>query len=541
MDVVSIAFSVLGGLALFLFGLKYLSDGLKKATGEQMKRLLEKLTNRTYKGVLLGTFTTGIIQSSSMTMVTLIGLINAGTMTFRQGVGVMLGAEIGTTVTAQLLAFRIGTTYFPILAIGFLLWMAGRSQKVRNLGEIMVGFGILFLGMDIMSGGLKPLASEPYVASMLSEWAKTPVLGVIAGAVVTGIIQSSSAMTGIVIAMGREGVITLPAAIALVFGANIGTTVTGLIASLGSSLSSRRLSAAQILINVAGVVAFTPFILPYSSFISATSTDLPRQIANAHSIFNIVVTLAMIPLAGALVWLITRLVPGEDVRVDGGLKYINAALLKTPTLAVQSCKKEIMRMGGMASDMLKDSQKMLLGGKNASKTKNRLLAYEETVDAIKKSMDLFMDRMHGDELSDRDNARLHIYRHAITDIERIGDHAVNISEAADAMATKKLKFSPQASKELNSMFLNVERSITAAMKSVENEDLDIMPRLTEMEKKTDAMERKFKAGHIARLDKGVCSSAAGVIFIEILRNLERVGDHAYNIGGDVMFLKPTSP
>lgn len=535
MDYISVLFSVVGGLALFLFGLKALSEGLKKATGEQMKKLLEKLTDRPYKGVLVGTFTTGVIQSSSMTMVTLIGLINAGAITPRQSVGVMLGAEIGTTITAQIVAFKIGTYYLPVIAIGFLVWMLARSQKWKNIGEIMLGFGILFLGMDIMSGGLKTIGNEPFMSQMLAEYSATPSLGVLFGALLTAVIQSSSAVTALVIAMGREGVISLPAAIAVILGANIGTTVTGVIASSTSSLSSKRLSVSQIIVNIAGVLLFVPFILPFSSLVAMTSTDLPRQIANAHTIFNVTVTLAMLPFVGMLVWISRKIVPGEEPKVENGLKYINKQLLKTPTLAVQNSKKEVLRMGDTAMRMLRNCEAALL--KCDRRRIKETMVHEELVDEIRKALDEFLDKIPMKELSERDRGRLHIYKHAITDIERIGDHAVNICEAGEAMMKKSLSFSPHATKELIRIFRKTMQIYKTSLNSLREEDANLVEKIRKIEEEIDEMEKQYKRNHIKRLEKGVCDPSAGIIFVDILRNLERVGDHATNIGGDAMFLK----
>jgi phosphate:Na+ symporter len=535
MDYISVIFSVIGGVALFLFGLKVLSGGLKKATGEQMKRLLEKLTDRPFKGVLVGTFTTGVIQSSSMTMVTLIGLINAGALTLKQAVGVMLGAEIGTTITAQIVAFKIGTYYMPVISIGFAVWMLSRRQKWRNVGEIMMGFGILFLGMDIMSGSLKTIGNEPFMSQMFADYSASPSLGVVFGALLTGLIQSSSAVTALVIAMGREGIISLPAAIAVILGANIGTTVTGVIASSTSSLSSKRLSVSQVFVNVSGVLLFVPFILPFSSLVAATSADLPRQIANAHTIFNVVVTLALLPFVGALVWVSKKIVPGEEPKVEGGPRYINNELLKTPTLAVQSSRKEIMMMGVLATRMLTYCERILLG-RDKRRIKD-VMTHEDAVDEIRKALDRFLDKIPVKELSEKDRQRLHVYKHTIGDIERVGDHAVNICQAADVMIKKGLRFSPQAEREMSQMFGKTKRIFETSLKSFREEDFGLAETIKRMERTIDEMDKKYRDNHIRRLERGVCDTSAGIIFVEILRNLERVGDHATNMVGEIMFLK----
>lgn len=536
MDYLSLLFAVAGGLALFLFGLRFISEGLKKATGEQMKKMLEKLTNRSYKGVLVGTVTTGIIQSSSMTMVTLIGLINAGVLSLTQGVWVMLGAEIGTTITAQIIAFNIGVFYLPAIAAGFALWSLPKNQRIKNIGEIAFGFGIIFLGMSIMSGGLKTLGNEPFFTQLLSNYTEQPALGVLLGAVLTGIIQSSSAMTAIVIALGSENLITLPAAIGIIFGANIGTTVTGMIASWSSCTSSKRLSVCQVLVNCIGVIIFLPFILPFSSVVATIGGDLPRQIANAHSIFNIIVTLAMLPLVGTLVWLSKKIIPGEEPKIESGVKFIDKKLLKAPSIAVSSCKKEVVRLGDLAANMLKESERALLD--RDVKALKRAMTHEEAVDRITAELDGFLGGIPQRELSYKDRKRVHIYDHVATDIERVADHAVNICDAAQEMLDKKIYFSPQAKKELASMFKASISIFRLSISSIEKEIPDI-DRISVLEDQIDHMKIEFTKNHVDRLSKTKCDPHSGLNFVEALRNLERVGDHSTNIGNDVIFLKPS--
>ena len=318
-----IAFQIFGGLALFLFGIGFLSGGLEKAAGFRMQKMLEKLTSNRVKAAGAGAFITAIIQSSSLMMVTLIGLINAGLLNLRQAVGVILGAEIGTTITAQIVSFNIGQIYFLIIGVGFLVYFSLRRSNYQYIGQAILGFGILFLGMATMSSGLKPLSQDPLFIDTLREFGKTPLLGVFIGAIFTAVIQSSSAMTGLVIAMGMENAITLEGAIALIFGANIGTCITGMIASLGSSIASKRAAVAQVIINFLGVAIFLPFLTPFANVVSLTSDDLPRQIANAHTIFNVIVTLIMFPLLGVIVYAATKFSRGEYLPLDFRVRYLD--------------------------------------------------------------------------------------------------------------------------------------------------------------------------------------------------------------------------
>ena len=534
MNAVTVVFSTAGGLALFLYGLRTLSDALKRAIGERMRELLERLTGKAYRGAIVGALTSGILQSSSMTMVLLIGLINAGALTLTQGVGVMLGSEIGTTLTAQLIAFKIGHFYLPVIAIGFILAEVFRGKKAGDVGRIILGFGILFLGMDVISSGLRGLSEAPTVLQLLRSCGSNVALGVLVGAGVTAIIQSSSAMTAMVIAMGSAGIITLPAAIALILGANIGTTITGVIASIGSSLSSRRLAVAQVLVNVLGVAAFLPFVLPYSSLVATTATSLTRQIANAHTFFNVTVTLILLPLVGGLVWLARRAVPGRETTIDTAPQFLGDEFLKVPAIALEQARKELFRMGELTSAMLHSCRDALLRGKRGEV--ETVLETEEVVDVLDRTIGSFLDRIDASELSLLDAKRLHVLKHVSGDIERVGDHAVNIAERAEVAIKRGFIFSQEAKQDLADMFDKAVRLYCLSLRMLESEDSALAEEAFELEKEVDHLEIQYKGNHIERLERGICNSAAGILYVEVLRNLERIGDHAVNLAGDVLII-----
>ena len=352
MDILAIAFGIVGGLAIFLYGLHMLSDGLKKVVGEKIKQILTRLTSNPIQGCFLGALTSATLQSSGLTMVTLIGLINAGVLTLRQGIGVMLGSEIGTTITTQLVAFKVGVTAFPIIAFGFFLSFLAKNKKYKNIGQVILSFGIVYLGMNIMSSSIQPLQNEPDLKTFLFNLGQFPLSGLLAGVIITSIFQSSTALMGLVISLGINNLITLEAAIAIILGANIGSCITGIIAVVGSSLSSKRLSLAQLMTNVIGVFLFFPFITNFTGFIEMTSTVLPRQIANAHSIFNIIVTLIMLPLINFLVFIVKRLLPGEEIEIKRGTEFIDEKLLIAPSIALSQAEKEVLRMARMTYEML---------------------------------------------------------------------------------------------------------------------------------------------------------------------------------------------
>lgn len=534
MNPLTVIFSTAGGLALFLYGLRTLSEALKRATGERMRFLLERLTGKPYRGAIVGALTSGSLQSSSMTMVLLIGLINAGILTLSQGIGVMLGAEIGTTLTAQIIAFKIGHYYLPILAVGFILREAFRKRRAGDVGQVILGFGILFLGMDVVSTGLRGLTEAPAVLHLLQSCGSNVGLGVLVGAGITAIVQSSSAMTALVIAMGSAGILTLPAAIALILGANIGTTVTGMIASIGSSLSARRLAIAQVVVNVVGVAVFLPFVSPYAGLVSSTTGTLTRQIANAHSFFNITVTLLLLPCVGGLVLLVKRIVPGREVRVDATPKHLKDELLNAPSIAVEQARNELLHMGELTCAMLRSCREALLKAK--LKHVVSAIESEDAVDALQREIDNFLGRIDGSQLSAKEAKRLHIWHHLTGDIERVGDHAVNIAERGEAMIKQGFTLSSEAQHELDDMFDKTLRLYCLSLRVLREEDHILAEETLELEREVDQLEIQYKANHIKRLEKGICNPSVGILFVEILRNLERIGDHAVNISGDILLI-----
>jgi phosphate:Na+ symporter len=535
LDIVTVIFSTAGGLALFLYGLRMLSDALKRAIGERLRLLLERLTGRAYRGAIVGVLTTGMLQSSSMTMVLLIGLINAGVLTLRQGIGVMLGAEVGTTLTAQIIAFKISHYYLPVIAIGFILGEVFRGKRMGDVGRTLLGFGILFLGMNVLSTGLRQLSELPAVINLLRSCGTNVLLGVLVGASVTALIQSSSAMTAMVIAMGSAGILTLPAAIALILGANIGTTVTGMIASIGSSLSSKRLSIAQVVVNVLGVLVFLPFVSSYARLVGATAGALTRQIANAHSFFNIAVTLLLLPCVGGLVWLAKRLIPGREVRIDTRPQFLAEELLNTPSVALEQARRELLRMGELANVMLNACRDALLQADLVHVS--TVIETEEVVDTLQETIDGFLDRIDAGRISLREARRLHMLQHVTGDIERVGDHAVNIAEGGEATIKRGFAFSSEAQRDLADMFEKSVRLFRLCLQALKDEDQRLAEEVLELEKEVDRLEIRYKENHIRRLEMEVCNPAAGILYVEVLRNLERIGDHAVNIAGDVLLIR----
>ena len=525
---------VLGGLALFLFGVRTLSGGMEKLAGNQIQAWLDRMTGRPFKGAIFGAAATALIQSSSLLMVTMIGLINANLMTLEQVVGVMMGQEIGTTLTAQIVAFKVGDFCFLFIALGFLLLDFVPGRDWREYGEIILGFGILFLGMNLMSGALRVLADVPLVAEWLASMGKSLPAGVLAGAVATAVVQSSSAITGLVVAMGISRAITLPGAIAVLLGANIGTCVTGLIASLRLSRSARRASIAQIFINVAGVLLFLPFISPFTTLVARTSTILPRQIANAHTIFNVTVSVVLFPFVRHIARLAELLVPKSASEETPKLTaYIDERQYRLPQVALTEALRELNRIGEITAEMIDRGRQALM--QDDMDAAQWVLEQEgEFLDPVCVLLEDFVNTLMQGNLSVSQQRRCFQLKNLITDIERVGDLTENLAQAAEKKVAHSVPFSPQAMEELDRLCQHTHRTYVYALRAVQENDQMLARRACRLEDEFDKLYLEARQGHIDRLNEGVCQPEADVLFVESLRNLERISDHADNLGISVM-------
>jgi len=532
MDVLAVVFGTVGGFAIFLYALHALSATLEKLAGEKVKQVLAKLTGNPVKGMFVGAFTATMLQSSSLTMIVLIGLINAGILTLKQGIGVMLGSEIGTTITGQLIAFKIGVFFLPVIAFGFFLFSLAKTAKYKNVGQMIFSFGLIYLGMDIMSSSIQPLQNEPGLSDFLFNFGQFPLYGLIAGVVITALFQSSAALVALVISLGISNLITLPAAIAMILGANIGTCVGELFAVIGSSLSSKRLALGQLVVNVFGILLFFPFIGNFSGFLQTLSSDLPRQIANAHTIFNVSMTMIMLPLTGVLVTVLKRLLPGEETKIKRGTEFIDEKLFAAPSIALSQGEKEILRMGSLTYEMLDKATLAIQDDKKEAIAKVKEL--EGIVDEIYHAVETFLDDRRFVNLSEKEFKKLAYLKHSLNDIERIGDHANNLVELAEKKMKKALHFSEDAKQELSTMCAKAKMIYEKALSVLEGGNEQVVKTVQELEAEIDHLQRIFEANHIRRLENKICNPLVGIIFVDILRNLERVGDHSTNIANAVL-------
>lgn len=530
-------FLLLGGLGLFIYGMNIMGEGLQKAAGEKLKRILEVLTTNKFLGVIVGAAVTMIIQSSSATTVMVVGFVNASLMNLAQAAGVIMGANIGTTITAQLLAFKLGDIAPLILAIGVAMTLFAKKKKTKHIGEIVLGFGVLFVGMDLMSTSMEPLRDNEFFRNLMVSLSSHPAYSLLLGLGFTSIIQSSSAFTGIMIALASSGQLSFAAALPMLFGTNIGTCVTALLASIGTHKNARRAALIHLLFNVFGTIIFLPLIPWLGEFIPTLSpNDIPRQIANAHTIFNVSNTLIMIWFIPLLVKLVMKLIPGDDEQ-EAVLKlnYLDRRLFETPSVAVGQVVKEVVRMGHLAYENIDDSMKAFLNKDEALIIK--VAEKEELINFLEREITGFMVNLSNSPISEHQSEIITSLYHVVNDIERIGDHADNLTELAQYRIEKDLPFSEQAITELKFMSETVKSAVEDSINALESTDTVLAKRVLETEGKIDTIEKQLRTEHIERLNKAICYPASGTVFLDIISNLERVGDHSNNIAEMVLNTK----
>ena len=531
MDIFQSILELFGGLAIFIYGVHLLSEGLEKIGGSHLLSLLEKSTNHPIKAGLFGMVATALMQSSGLLMVTMIGLINANLLTLQQAISIMLGQEIGTTVTGQLISFQIRGFNLIFLIAGFYLIFFAKNRKLQLFGQPLFGFGVVFVGMNMMSKAGALISQTSFFQQSLLLMSQHIILGVLVGAVFTAAIQSSTAMTGLVIAMGTSNSITLQVAVAIILGANIGSCIMGWLAALQSGSSAKRASYSQIIMNIGGVLLFLPFVIPFTNLITATSKELVRQIANAHTVFNVIVSVLMLPLVKPLAKFVEKIIPEKEEEEARNRKrktrFIDPRLLKMPVIAVQLAKEEVLRVGWITHEMLEKANEGML--KRKLDSVKWVLKQEEDVDSIRWSLENFLESIPGDKLNPNERETLEDLKHHITDIERVGDHANNLAEFARIIDKKKIKITKYGRKELRTLFRRVLRNYGAALKAIKSGNKKYVNHVINWEDEVDALEKEFKRNHIERLKQKICHPEADTIFVESLRNLERISDHAYNI------------
>jgi phosphate:Na+ symporter len=547
-----IFFGVFGGLGLFIFGMKVMSDGLQKIAGRSMRRILEMLTKTTIAGVAVGAGVTAIIQSSSATTVMLIGFVQAGLLTLKQSIGVVLGANIGTTITAQIIAFKIHKYALPAIGLGVLLHFFIPRKNLKYLGQVILGFGLLFFGLSVMTGVFAPLKSDPAFRQLFVTFSQNPLLAVMTGILLTIVVQSSSVTVGITMALAGVGLLDFVTAFTIVLGDNIGTTITAQLAALNGNITAKRTAWAHTFFNLFGAaymlvllnvkikgqpifLYFINMITPGNAFVGE---NIERAVANSHSFFNIVNCIIFIPFAGLLAFVVTKLIRGEVEVIEHQTKYLDERMLVTPEIAMGQAKKEIVRMAHYAKEQLDFSIKAIFakGNREREELFEKVKRREETVNLLEREIASFLIRIDQQSITEEMSRTTAAYLHLIHDIERIGDLSENIVDLIVLKEEEGIKFSDTADKEIEDLVKYVDKAISLTIRAFDEWNKQIAEDALEMEGRIDATEQAYRDNHIERCGKAQCDPKAGIVYLDILSNLERAGDHANNIAKKIIEL-----
>jgi len=548
----TIAISMLGAIALFLFGMTTMTEGLEQLSSGRLERILEKLTNNVFKSVALGALVTGLIQSSAATTVMCVGFVNAGVMKLEQTVGVIMGANIGTTVTAQLLRLSSISSENPLMVllkpsflgpilamVGVIFYLFIKGGKKKSAGQIVLGLGVLFIGMNTMTAAVAPLQELPEFQRLFTAFSN-PILGVVVGAAVTALLQSSSASMGILQAVSTTGVVTFNVAIPLIMGQNIGTTVTALLSAAGASKNAKRTALIHVFFNLIGSVFFLVVLYAANALFRLpfwTDTMDMGSIANLHLLFNVACTALLLPFHKILVRLVERLVPGEAGPSSDASALLDQRFLSSPAVALDQAHEVVIRMGLCAQENYRAAVGLLTA--YDPKVIERISETEAALDKMENALDNYLVQLTHRALSPQENAHVSELLHALSDFERIGDYSVNISECASAMQATAVAFSPDGEREMAAITAAVDEAIGCALACYRDRSYDLALQVEPIEEVVDLMRESFRSHHIERFKDEQCSIEAGAQFLELLVQLERISDHCSNIA--LLILRQTAP
>lgn len=532
-----IAFHFLGGLGLFLYSIKTMGDGLQQAAGDRLRFYIDKYTSNPFFGILVGIGMTALIQSSSGVTVITVGLVSAGLLTLRQAIGIVMGANIGTTVTSFIIGFKLGDYALPMLFLGAVCLFFTKNRTINNIGRIVFGVGGIFFALNLMSGAMEPLKDLQVFKDYMVELSKNPILGVLVGTGLTLLIQASSATIGILQNLYASNLIDLQGALPVLFGDNIGTTITAIIASLGANIAAKRVAAAHVAFNVIGTVICIIFLVPFTGLIQWFESFLnlapEMTIAFAHGTFNITNTIIQFPFIGALAFLVTKLIPGEDEVVKYEPLYLDEQLIKqAPSIALGNAKKELLHLGNYAAKAFDLSYDYIINSNEKVAEKGHKT--EEAINTIDEKLTRYLISLSSESLSQKESEILTNILDSSRDLERIGDHAEGLINLTDYLQRKNVQFSEAALEELAQIYHATTEFIKDALDSVENNDIEKAQSLIERHKEINNMERVLRKTHIKRLNNGECSTQAGVNFIDIISHYTRVSDHAMNLAEKVL-------
>jgi len=546
----------MGGLGLFLFGMKIMSEGLQKIAGSRMRKILSALTSNRLVGTLVGIAVTAMVQSSSATTVMVVGFVNAGLMSLVQSIGIILGANIGTTVTAQLIAFKITKYALPAIGIGAGFKLFTKNKKWSYVGEILLGFGLLFFGLSVMKHAFDPLKTSDEFRQLFMIVGDNHLIGVMIGAILTMIVQSSSATIGITIALATSGILSFDASVALILGENIGTTITANLAAIGTNLAARRTAFAHFLFNSLGVcymLLFFPFFLNFISSMTPGDADfviqthdqvarmggelgdkpfIARHIANTHTMFNIVNTIIFLPLVGLLAKISTLVIRGSDEDVEFHLKYLDNRVLSTPPIALAQARSETRRMAQVAREMVDET--LLFLQDNDLKKIPGLEKKEDLTDVLQKEITDFLVKLSQKSITQESSREVASMMNMVNDLERVGDHCENLWTLNQRKLDQKITFSDIAMNEISEISELTREFLATIIQALEEKNTGIFDEAHRLEDGIDDIEERLRNNHIKRLNTGECTVNSGLIFIDMLHNFEKIGDHTYNFAKAVV-------
>lgn len=542
MNYAGIIIPFVGGLGMFIYGMQIMAQGLENAAGSRMKSLLEVLTKNKLMGVLLGAFITAVIQSSSATTVMVVGFVNAGIMNLSQAMGVIMGANIGTTVTGWLVSsvewakFLSPSNLAPIaIMIGVILMLTGRRRPVKDISSIIIGFGILFVGITTMSSAVAPLQESEGFRNIFVALGHNPFLGIVAGALVTAVIQSSSASVGILQSLAAAGLVPFNAAVYIIMGQNIGTCVTALLSSIGAKKNAKTAAIMHLLFNIIGTIIFSIAAIVFFKLINpemGMGMITQTQISSVHTIFNIGTTVLLFPVSDQIIRLAKRLQKDEEVSEDESKVLMDERMLQTPAIALQSVEREVCRMGNIVKATMDRAKQVLF-----TKDYDMILEIKEeenTVDRLCSGITDYLIRISTLAINEKEHQRVASLLQIVSDIERVGDYCENISEYAEDLKARKASFSEVGAREMREMLEICSGSFTCAVEALEKKDREKALAVIDKESRADDMEVRMRTAHMKRLADKECSQEAGIVFVDTLAGLERISDHARNIAEEVL-------
>ena len=547
-EILKIVLQLLGGLALFIYGMNFMSDGLQKAAGDKMKSILSLLTRNVFIGVLAGAAATAVLQSSGAVTVMVIGFVSAKLMNLKQAISIIMGANIGTCITAQLVAFQIGDYSWAFVIVGFIMYFfLPKYEKVRDFGQAIFAFGILFSGLNIMAAAMEPLAQSPVFSDLMLKVSDVPVLGIIVGAVMTTIVQSSSAsiavLQNLAATAGPDGVtsiIGLAGSIPILFGTNIGSTTTALLASIGGTVNAKRTAISHTIFNVVGTLIFiwfTPYIADFVMMISPSGDELnviSRQIANAHMCFNIATTIVFLPLINVLVKVVTKIVPGDDQEKSPmETVYLDYNVLEQPFAAIYLATKELARMAEMTAAMIVETKKAFLG--NDLETAHKVIETDLIINNLRDKIVKYLSSIFPVEtVTEHQSVTISGLMHVVSDIEHIGDNCKDIANFAVDKIAKGYSFSDSACAEIYQCFDHSSKMVSDSIEALNTGNTLLARHVKEQQEEMADMEEHLREKHMRRLNKKQCSPEFSVVYTDIVNDLKKIGDNCDNIANAVL-------